>query len=116
MRRLNTDPGEPGAWNLHANFVEPPPPGVKLAGMLDQYARQLCSETLLDGKWQKLPGRDNHLLDCEAGQLVVADLLGLRYLESEPAPAPAQEEARAAQVLRPDPGRARQLLMNRRNA
>ena len=115
MRRLAIDPGQPGAWNLHTNFESPPLEGSRTPGLLDDYARQLCAETLVEGKWTQIPGRANHLLDCEAGQLVAADVLGIRFAEPEPAPEPTPHtETQGPKVLRPDAGRAKTFLQNRR--
>ncbi|MFH1033814.1 MAG: terminase gpA endonuclease subunit [Pseudomonadota bacterium] len=86
--KLRISPGDGGAWHLHNNWPDgKPPKDEKAAGLLTDYARQLCSEERDErGLWQNPRRRANHYLDCEVLQLVCADYLGLRYMAPEPEP------------------------------
>jgi hypothetical protein len=77
----------------------------------------MCSEMPDEhGKWQKVyDSIRNDFLDLMYMQLAAVEILQLRYAEPEPETASPHEEAPPAQVLRPDPNRARQILLNRRN-
>ena len=66
-------------------------------GLLNDYARQLCSEAKDErGLWRNLRRRPNHFLDCEVLQLVCADYLGVRYMQREE---PNQEPEPAIQPI-----------------
>jgi len=83
--KLRIAPGDPGAWRLHSNWPDGEPPGGGHAvGLLNDYARQLCSEAKDErGLWRNLRRRPNHFLDCEVLQLVCADYLGIRYMQRQ---------------------------------
>ena len=85
--RLRINPHDPGAWMLHSDTVG------DLPGALIDYARQLCAEAKDDkGTWRQIANRPNHYLDCEVGQLLCADFLGVRYLEPPDRQPAAQEQ------------------------
>jgi phage terminase large subunit GpA-like protein len=90
--KLRISPADAGAWHLHNNWPDGKPQGERATGLLNDYARQLCSEERDErGLWQNPRRRANHFLDCEVLQLVCADYLGLRYMASEPEPEADQE-------------------------
>ena len=82
FNRLSIRRGDPGYWHLHAEVGE-------------DYARQICSEVLIERKdargrvtrsWKQVRP-DNHYLDCEVYQLVAgAGILGLRYARTDNRP------------------------------
>ncbi|MCE1171626.1 MAG: phage terminase large subunit family protein [Azovibrio sp.] len=91
--KLRIAPVDAGAWHLHANHPDgPPPEGKAVAGLLSDYARQLCAESRDErGIWQNPRVRANHYLDCEVLQLVCADYLGVRYMAQPAEPVPEDD-------------------------
>lgn len=83
-RKLMIAPGDPGCWWLHTNHAPGGEITEKPMGLLMDYARHMCAETTDEkGRWIKIRPR-NDLWDCEVGQLVCADLMGIRFLATEP--------------------------------
>jgi phage terminase large subunit GpA-like protein len=115
--KLRIKPGNPGAFSLHSNTGIDPVTGLEQPGLLNDFAKHMCSEMPDEhGKWQKVyDSIRNDFLDLMYMQLAAVEILQLRYAEPEPETASPHEEAPPAQVLRPDPNRARQILLNRRN-
>ncbi|MBN1105798.1 MAG: phage terminase large subunit family protein, partial [Deltaproteobacteria bacterium] len=70
-RKLEINPGDPGAWHLCSEATE-------------KYARQMCAEYQDEkGLWQCPEGRANHYWDCSYLNLVAADVLGVRFWRKE---------------------------------
>lgn len=79
--RLNKQPGERGSWNIFKDC----PRG---------YADQVCSEHKVKEfnrkgvsteRYKKIQeGIDNHLLDCEVGNIAAAEIAGIRSMRVEP--------------------------------
>jgi phage terminase large subunit GpA-like protein len=91
--KLRISSADAGAWHLHSNWPDGKPQGERATGLLNDYARQLCSEERDErGLWQNPRRRANHYLDCEVLQLVSADYLGLRYMAPEPEPEETDNE------------------------
>lgn len=79
--KLSIAPDDPGAFHLHNGE----------AGILEQYAREMCAEVWDDEKqvWENPQGKPNHYWDCETMALALAFILNIRH---RPRPEPETEK------------------------
>ena len=83
-RLLEIVRGDPSSWRYHAEFPEP-------------HAKQMTAEFQNEkGLWECPKHLDNHLWDCAAGNLVAADLLGIKFWKK---PEPGQTAKPKRRVL-----------------
>jgi hypothetical protein len=80
--RLKTMAGEPGCLSLFGG--NPKQHGVIAEHIVAERARRVVSATrgAVD-VWSQIPGRDNHYLDCLAGNCVGASILGVNFKASD---------------------------------
>lgn len=68
--KLQVNPGDPGAWNLHSEASE-------------DYARQMCAEYQDEkGHWQCPKGRANHYWDCYSEDTEVLAIDGWKFFSN----------------------------------
>lgn len=88
--RLGIDAGAPGSWNVYRDIEQ-------------EYCDQLCAEQRVEKEdkkgrrsvvWEKISSHaQNHMLDTEVGNVLAAEILGVRYLQEPEKPEPEEEKA-----------------------
>ena len=97
--RLSIGAGRPGSWNLYDECDR-------------RYADMICAEQKVQHQdkkghitfsWEPISSHaQNHMLDVETNNALAAEILGVRYLQREPAPQPKPKQEKKFRDDYPD--------------